>query len=650
MKQIALFRPQGSTQWTAVAILESLCAAFPMARIAFGPITLSPHPLLWLLGAAVWFALYLGISLWSTRSTLAETADEGMEISLRLWATTLPFMVGFLILTLLLVRFELSDRVSPYISTIQPFPTLATATGLLLVWLLKLLMTHPPRVGDYAARHHAMSRAANVAIPMAFLLIGVLQASIYLTPIGNAFLRFWAIADAIGSGIPYPVTLTEPGPIRAGSPPFVYDLPLLPLMLKASFSLLGHNSTAAQLPAAIASTLFPLSLYLLIARATKSRATGVLFSAIASLFPYLRIWVLNLPDPDPLLLTSVCLAAYLYLRALEAPTSSATWIFAGLAAGFLSIARPEGILYAGCLGLGIVLSRPKIRQFGLYLLSLALFLVPMVITWVVNFGFLWPQNYNRTLGLAYPLQNLGILEGNGALVFYRRGLGLDPKWAVTLLVLFSASVLFGVIAMLIKDRRLLAFAVPGIGNTVTIFFANPFIPNTFHFADFFRHDSFGIPFMVATSAYGLHLAWGYLAHHSRLKIIGQLCMLFLIAAVIREGDILANPTATHRTSGPTQVLLSDPYLSMETIFEHPLTLPNMTYYQDGNVTVAKPTSIAWPDDAVAFFRPLDMAFDSRARPFGYTSVIVFLIALGFALSSKDGVTEPDLSLAGGRYT
>ena len=648
MKQIALLRSRGSALWTAVAILESLCAAFPMARIAFGPITMSPHTLLWLFGAAAWFALYLGISLWSTRSTLVESADKGIEISSRLWAATLPFLAAFLILTLLLVRFDLSNRISPYISTIQPFPTLAAASGLLLVWLLKLLIADLRRLEDYVARHDAMSSAANVAIPTAFLLIGVLQASVYLFPIGNAFLRFWAIADAIGSGLHYPVTLTESASIAAGSPPFVYDLPLFPLLMKGAFILFGHNSTAAHMPAAVADALFPLSLYLLIARATRSRVTAVLFSALTSLFPYFRFWVLNLPDPDPFLLTSACFAAYLYLRALDSPRSATIWTIAGLAGGILSLARPEGILYAGCLGLGLLISRPKIKQFGLYTLSLAIFLVPTIAMWVLNFGFLWPQNYNDTLGLDYPARNYAILRDTGALGFYQRGLDVSPQLALGLLLLFVACILCGMIAMLAKDRRLLAFAVPGLGNTVMIFFANPAIPNTLQFADFFRHDSFGIPFLMATSAFGLHLAWRRLASRPRLKIIGQICFVLLIAAVIREGDKLANPTATHRP-GMGQVLLTYPYLSMETIFEHPFTLPNMTYYRDGNVTVAKPTSIAWPDDAVAFFKPLDMAFDSRARPFGYTSVIVFLIALGFAMGSENSPKETGDELSVSAY-
>ena len=625
---------RGSRFLVATTLLESVCAAFLMTRVAFGPISVSPQPSLWFLGFGIWLVLYLGISLWCLFG-LSRKASKRASSPSRLWASTLPFLLLFLFANLLLVGSNLSSWLSQYISTIQPFPTLAMAIGLLLVWLLKLLILSPLSPRDRASLR-VWKLSADTAIPVALLLLGVLQASVYLFPIGNAFLRFWAIADALGSGIPYPVTLTEPNSIAAGSPPYVYDLPLFPLMLKAAFSILGHNSTAGHLPAAIANALFPLSLYLLIGRATGSRMIAVLFSALASLFPYFRFWVLNLPDPDPLLLTSACFAAYLYLRALDAPRSSATWIIAGIAGGILSLARPEGILYAGFLTIGMLLSRPRLRQFGLYLLCLGLFLVPMVAVWWVNFGFLWPQNYNHTLGLEYPAQNYAILYKTDALGFYRRGFDLDPQWVLLLFALFLASVLFGTLVMLVKDRRLLAFAIPGIGNTVTIFFANPYIPNTFHFADFFRHDSFGIPFLVATSAYGFHLVWRYLVSRPRLKPIGYLCLLLLIAAVIREGDKLANPTATHRT-GTNQVLTIDTHLSMEAIFEHPLTLPTMTYYQDGNVTVAKPTSIEWPDDALAFFKPLDMAFDSRARPFGYASVVAVILALAFALLA-DGVS------------
>ena len=620
--------------WVAESLVEAAFAAAFMSRISFGPISASPQPLLWLVGGCVWFLLYLAIALPTSLSLLFRKALPEDGVKWRLWVSTLPFLLALMAGTvMLLLSSRLYDWLFRYLSTIQPFPAAAMAIGLLLVWLLKVLAVSPYGAGSSPLPLVLREFPARIAIPAAMLVLGVLQSTVYIFPIGNAFLRFWAIADAVGTGIGYPVTLTEPGPVSAGSPPYVYDLPLFPLMLKAAFFLLGHNSTAAHLPALISSILFPLSLYLLIARATGSRVVAVIFTALASLFPYLRFWVLNLPDPDPLLLTSACLAAYLYLRALDAPRSSTTWIMLGIVSGVLSLARPEGILYAGFFGLGLLLSRPRLKQFSLYLLCLALFLVPMVATWMLNFGFLWPQNYNGTLSLDYPARNLDILKGTDALGFYQRGLGVDPQWAVGLLVLFSASVLLGTLTMLVKERRLLAFAVPGIGNTVTIFFANPYIPNTFHFADFFRHDSFGIPFMVATSAYGFHFAWRHLAKKPRLKVVGYVCMVLLVAAVAREGDILANPTATHRP-GSTQVLTTYTYLSAEAILEHPLSLPPMTYYKDGSFTVAKPTLIKWPDDLLAFVKPLDMSFDSRGRPFGYASVVAFLIALVFALVAE----------------
>ncbi len=531
--------------WIVLGFLESACAAFAMGRIAFGPPSASSTPLLWLVGVAAFFVLYISITASTTLAPLGDSRKPGARW--HFWLSTLPFLAFFLAVGGLMEFMPgRANRIWGFLSPIQPFPVIAMAIGLMLVWLMKLLMTRTWKAYQHGVSTRRAVLSANVAIPISFVLLGILQASVYLIPIGNAFLRFWAITDGLGAGISYPVTLTEEGPMLAGSPPYVYDLPLFPLILKAAFALLGHNSAAAHLPAAVANALFPLSLYLLIDRATKSRIVAVLFTALASLFPYLRFWVLNLPDPDPILLTSACFAAYLYLRALDDPRSTATWIYAGVVGGILSLARPEGILYAGCLTLGLLLSRPRVKQFGLHLLCLALFVVPMVFTWMANFGFLWPQNYNRTLRLDYPEQNLNILKSTDALGFYQRGLGLDPQWALGLLALFSATVLLGVVAMLIRDRRLLAFAVPGIGNTVTIFFANPYIPNTFHFADFFRHDSFGIPFLVATSAYAAHLGWRYLAKRQRLRLIGYLFLVVLTAAVVREGDILANPTATHR--------------------------------------------------------------------------------------------------------
>lgn len=625
--------------WILTAFLEATCAAALMARIAFGPMSVAPQPLLWLAGAGVWMALYLRITLWSTLYILSQEASTDRHAHWRLWVSTIPLLVLSLLgTTLLQVRPGLNDWVWRVLSPIQPFPVVATAIGLLFVWLLKLLAVHGTDMGTGDARSRAWGGSADVAMPTALLLIGILQASAFLVPIGNAFLRFWAIADALGAGTPYPVTATEPGPMEAGSPPYVYDLPLFPLMLRASFALLGHNSAAAHIPAALANALFPLSLYLLIREATGSRSTAITFGALGSLFPFLRFWVLNLPDPDPLLLTSACFAAYFYLRALSRPRASALWVVAGLVAGVLSLSRPEGILYAGFLVLGIALSRPQARQFGMYLFCLALFLVPMVAAWMLNFGFLWPQNYNGTLQLDYPLQNFRILDDRGALQIYQGGLGVYGVWALALLALFIGLVLFGTVAMTIKDRRLLAIALPGIGNTVTIFFANPYIPNTFHFADFFRHASLGLPFLIFTVAYGFHMVYQHLVVRRRWALVAYLGLFLLTASVVREGDILANPTATHRPGQPyaTQALATYTYLSMQTILEHPVPLPEMTYHPDGAATVAYPTFMRWPEDILEFYGPLDMAFDSDFRPFGYASVMAFLLALGFALLSERG--------------
>jgi hypothetical protein len=117
-------------------------------------------------------------------------------------------------------------------------------------------------------------------------------------------------------------------------------------------------------------------------------------------------------------------------------------------------------------------------------------------------------------------------------------------------------------------------------------------------------------------------------------------MVLLTAAVIREGDILANPTNTHRP-GATQVLTSSTHLSMQSILEHPIPLPMMTYHQEGDVLVAYPTFMPWPDGMNDYFEPMDMSFDSNARPFGYASVVAFLLAGIFALLGRSDGRRTD---------
>lgn len=623
--------------WVPVSILEAGCTAYLLVRVVRGALSLSPSPLLWFTTAFFLSLAFLFVSLWAASDLVEQAGERALRSRVLLWGSTLPFLaIDLFGLHQLQYGRNLDEWRWQLLPPIEPFPILAVVIAFLVVSLLKISITALSLPDGRRSGRSVGGGFADIAIPIALLVIGALQSSVFLIPIGNAFLRFWALADSFGLGISYPVTLTEPGPMSAGSPPYVYDLPLFPLMLRLAFTLFGHDSFAAYIPSLIFNTLFPLSLYLLIREATRSRTTAVIFASLASLFPYLRFWVLNLPDPDPVLLTSACFAAFFYLRALDARHRTLPWIVAGLASGVLSLARPEGILYAGCLALGVVAGRPRMRQLALFSLSLGLFVVPMVAVWWANFGFLWPQNYNNTLGLQFAAENYELLRRTDALGIYQRGLGLDIPWAVALLGLFLLSVLAGTIAMIAQDRRLLAFVVPGIGNTALIFFANPWIPNTFHFADFFRHASFGIPFLMVASAYSFQVVYRHLTSRGLSRIAGYALLLFLVATVVREGDILANPTATHRPegTGATQVLTTYTHLSMQAIREHRLRLPTMTYRWNGEVNVAYPIGIAWPEDALAFFKPLDMAFESSARPFGYASALVALIALAFALITE----------------
>jgi len=669
-------------------LLEASMASYAAARVLLGPVSLFPNPALWLAWAGAVLICHLALTAIAASPLLwgSPAKEDGPRSVWSVLAPSLVFFSG----ALLLIQTK-PDTATTWVwallSPIEPFPTIATAMAILLLFLLRVLAVSWYLTRTDPRRSDIRRRAAKITIPSALLLAGVLLASVYVLPLGNAFVRVWSVADAINSGVPYPVTITELPSVLAGSPPYIWDLPIFPALLHLSFALLGHTTTAAHLPAALSVVLFPLSLYLLIRQATGSRSVSLVFTALASLFPYLRYYVLSLPDPDPFLLTILCFAAYFYLRALDAPARLPRWIVAGLFTGLLALARPEGILYSVFLTLGVLGFRPGLKQLALFLVSFGLFLGPMVLTWYTNFGFLWPQNYNRTLGLGHPADTYSALAGSGSIGRYVRGLGLDETWALGFLTLFVVAVLAGLLLMSRKDRRMLVIALSGLGNTVMVFFTNPWVTNAFHTADFFRHISYGIPFLVMTAAYAVHQIGGAgskipfdsvprrnegakeareegnplafslsrsLARHfvasclrgyqrgSKLwpRFLRAAILLLLLAAMIREGDIVANPTATHRP-GATQVLTDYTYLSMQAILEHPMPLPRMAYYWNGEVTFAYPTFMNWPEDVVEFYRHLDMSFDSAGRPFGYATAVAFLLAMGFALlaGSSDATEE-----------
>lgn len=615
--------------WVVLALAEAAAMAFCLARVLFGPISLTPHPPLWLLWAVVAALGHLLLSHRAMRPLLTEKAVNGDRFTWML-ACTLPTLgLSLLLLVAQQLRPDDLERLLWGLSSpIEPLPSVTVSMGFLLLFLLRLLAVSTRLPGE--RRWAVVGSSASFVIPVALLIIGVLQASVYLVPVGNAFFRAWAVADAVHMGAGYPVTITEPATLLAGGPPYIRDLPLFPLALLAAFSLIGHNTAAAHLPAALFNALFPISLYLLIRAATGSRTIALLFAVLAALFPYLRFWVLNLPDPDPVMLMALALAGYLYLRALQCRGRPWVWLAAGVAGGALTLVRPEGVLYTGFLALGLLAHRPRPREITPFLMAIGVFLIPMVAVWWVNFGILWPQNFNSTLGLAHPQGNLELLKARDALGFYQRGLGLDGLLATLLLVGFLASVALGTCLMALLDRRLLALAVPGIGNTVAIFFTSPGVTNAYHFADFFRHLSFGVPFLVLTSAYAFNQLYLYLRDRARWRALGYLCVLLLVAAAIREGDILANPTATHRP-GATQVLTTYTYLSLESILRNPMPLPILSYQWNGEIMVAYSASMHWPEAALEHFEPLDMSFDSHGRPFGYASVVAFLMALFVSL-------------------
>ncbi len=634
---------RGLRAWVVLTAIEAGTASLLLTSLAVGPFPSKDlRPILWLALSVALFALYFVMVLVVTRPVLSAPIPE----TRRLWLSSAPFAAIFAAaFAAVELRPELAAGVWTITSSIQPFPYLAEGTGVMGVFLLKAALAGRSTSLSDAGRQ-ARAAVAGFAVAVAMLLLGAFQATMFIQPLGNATLRFWAIADGIFAGRGYPVTLTEPGPVSAGSPPYVYDLPLFPLLIRGAFGVLGHNSAAVHLPGIISSTLFPFALYLLIHRATRSRVTAVLFTALASLFPFLRFWVLNLPDPDPFFLTSLCFAAYFYLRALDARESTTLWIAAGLTSGAASLARPEGVLYVGCLGLGILASRPRLRELAIYCAAVGLFIFPTVIMWMANFGFLWPQNYNGTLGLTHPAATYQLLERMGELPRYYEGLGLSPQWAAAFALLFLFSTIVGILIMALKDRPLLAIAIPALGNTVAIFFTNPWISNAFQYADFFRHASFGIPFMVLSSAYGFQFVVDHLKARGRTRVVPLVGLLLILLVVAREGDIDANPTLTHRYGSPiaTQVLTSDPHLSLQAILQHPMALPTMSYHRDkNNALVAYPSTLKWPDAAIAFFRPFDVSFDSRGTDFGYGSLVAFLLALGFGALADGCQTRMALS-------
>lgn len=662
----------------AAALTESMLVAYFGARAIFGPITTSPTPERWLIWAALLLAAHATLTLIALHPVLSSSAPAAGKRHLRP-LTTLLFLAPWLVLVSLLQLWPDTVRVLVWglLTPIDPFPTLATFLAVLLLFLARVLVVAWCLGSESRLSKAVFERSARVAVPAGLVLLGLFQASVYLMPVGNLFIRYWGVADALLYGQPYPVTDTEPPSLAAGAPPFIRDLPLFPLMLAGAFKLLGHNTVAAHAPGALFSALFPLALYLLLREATFSRVTALLVGGAVSLFPFLRFWVLNLPDPDPFFLTGLCFAGYAYLRtvpgrtgpsqgpgsgqragpappdALAAPGNAAarqwspisrragspaagrrtpsglpSWVLLGAACGVISLGRSEGLLYTAVIALGILATRPRLNQLAAFGgVTLAVFLLPAVALWVLNFGILWPQNFTGTVRLSSLPETLHVLRAWGVPSLYQRALGLDPAPAVALLLLVLGAVASGTWLAFRRDPRLLALIIPGWGNLIAVFFTDPGVTNAAHFADFFRHSSFAIPYLALAAAFALQRL-----RVSR-RILANFCLLFIVLAIIREGDILANPTSTHRP-GATQVLGTTTYLSWQSVAEHPLTLPPMDFRWNGQVHVAYPTSIRWPETPKAHFEPLDMAFDAEGRPFGYASAAALLLALGFAVLAE----------------
>ena len=599
--------------------------------VIFDRTTIEGITRLWLASLALCSA---GAFLWWIGPTMIRPrARKGLYEPASLVVATAP--LALVSLTLVAVDY-LSDSVHDYLFghffyrqllSGQDWPVMLLAVGAVCYPLLWLIRESLLEVGMGTGRVHAVSRSLNrlpSLLPLGLVVLGLLLATASVTTINVNFWRYWATADGWATIGHYPATLTDAYHVEEGNvSKYFISFPLLPSMLTVSFSLLGHTTLGAHPPMILGATLLPLAVFLCVREMTADVLLAFLVACLVGSFPLLRSYTLDVAEADSLLMTMLVLATYFSLWAYRRGTARAH-LTAGFAAGVAALARPEGILYMGAMYAAGLRDRWRDRHYWLSAIAFGLIAAGFSAISLHEFGVIWPGNHSNTINPSNVPRTLAVVQESQLLWKYATVLGMSQTQLAAGLCVLLVALLLCTVQMIRRDLRLVFMPMAALGNLVMVFFVGPIPAEATKFQDFFRHISYGFPFLAITLAYGLNQAArvsrGWWAPMPRVVVAVGLAWLTLVGLSILAGPVtpgahVNSPIMTSDVHFTAPTLLTSPYPLPVTKFQ----LSESRYVPDEHDYMA-----VYPDEIRAHYAPADVRLTGNAIEYYRAAQVVFL--------------------------
>lgn len=348
--------------WTGWSALLGCSIALLISTVLFGRLPISHLASAWprsvtLAGASVavtgWWLAYA----WVLRLRRGQ---------LRLRDAIIPSLPLFVVVTVPVIAIYSSDVVHHYFYFYMVYLNQPKPLTLLLVLLvssavLQVTQLASARVSFPLALSLALGRVGEHFTLLLLLALGILQSSAYLGRLyDDFFLRYWPVADALSTGVPYPAAvvagLWQPFFVEGGLARYLIDLPLYPALVAGSFAVFGHTTVGAFVPTIVSNALLPPTMYLLFRELIRSRALALSMVALVTLFPPFRFYALNLTFPDPTFFTLLMATCWLFVKVVKGESRTMVWALFGLSSAAITLTRPEGIAYAGIFFAAFALS------------------------------------------------------------------------------------------------------------------------------------------------------------------------------------------------------------------------------------------------------------------------------------------------------
>ena len=628
--------------------LGPLVAAVPAAAIgAFWTVALWDRTSLAGLSsrwALTWLVLTVAAAGWAIG-----TARAGRQAPARGAAGLLP--AAALSLAALVIVYVSDDAHHAFVY--RPWPK-----GLLIPATLVLVAAVPAIAAGTASRkvradagqmgeaRALLARHAPAIATLTLVAAGVVQAAAFCAVTTDDLIRYWAIADGLRSGAGYPVTTGT-----TGGGFYLVELPVFPLLILASTSLLGHRYVALIAPLLLAAAILPLLLYA-VARATgASRLRAAAVALLVTCLPYYRVYAIGAAQPEALLAVELALLPWLAMRCtapVQPPAAHGPamrtrwWITLGLVAALTALTRPEGALYVTALFAGLAwLERGVLLEWarapvrhrlprclvaaGASALPVAAFSAFLL----THFGVLWPAGWANVAGAQFLVTNVRLVLRQD-LPHYAAVAGLPaPQTAGPWLAAAGVALAGAGLVRLWWTRPALRFVPFALVLNLAVIFTSPtyltldlFSPPTF-----FRHLSVLFPWLVPALTLALPsvpAGWtGRLGHICRPVLLAGCA-----AVLLGELAVLGTSTARDQAQVPT-VLAADPYALVTDLWQAHDTLPVLPFTLRDGVAAVDPSFdyLAMRRRLFDAVRPYDLHFNDAGRAYVLATAVFALAGL-----------------------